>query len=345
MFHTESEIFGQYDALKKSYNYMLENKAKIVSFFREHKFEKLIFTGSGSGYSLCRSAEMTFSMNGINASAVAAGDLLVNFENYKKMLRNSMIITPSRSGSTSEVVSSVKMAKDDLGIKCVSITTVKDSDLSKVSDLCLELPWAFDESVCQTRTVTNLYTVNLLLCAFINDDQLLIDEIKDSIDAGDSFIDNYKDKLLDINNKRDFNKAVVLADAELQGIGDEASIAFKEIPQVVSNYYHVLDVRHGPIVTIDAKTIVIAAVSNNNTDYQNGVIRDIAKKGAYVISIGSAEGMDSDFSVKVPEYSHYSVMGIPFIFICQALALFKAKKKGINPDEPSGLDAWINLEG
>ena len=48
--------------------------------------------------------------------------------------------------------------------------------------------------------------------------------------------------------QEEWESVVVLADSELDGIASEAAIAFVEIPQVHANYYHVLDVRHGPMV-------------------------------------------------------------------------------------------------
>lgn len=36
-------------------------------------------------------------------------------------------------------------------------------------------------------------------------------------------------------------------------------------------------------------------------------------------------------------------MGIPFIFIPQAVGFFKAVAKGLNPDVPPGLEPMISL--
>jgi fructoselysine-6-P-deglycase FrlB-like protein len=45
---------------------------------------------------------------GIPSNSFAAGDLMINFPHYRKIIRDTIIIAPSRSGSTSEVVMSVK---------------------------------------------------------------------------------------------------------------------------------------------------------------------------------------------------------------------------------------------
>ncbi len=65
-----------------------------------------------------------------------------------------MIIAASRSGGTSEVVLSVERA-GQMGVLTIAIPAKENSPLAELAELSLEIPWAFDESVCQTRTVTN----------------------------------------------------------------------------------------------------------------------------------------------------------------------------------------------
>ena len=304
----------------------------------------MTYIGSGSGYTLCRSAEMSAKIRlNLPANALAAGDLMLNFSHYTKLLKDTVIVAPSRSGSTSEVILAVKKAKEELGVPCISICAVANSELSKIADLNLEIPWAFDESVCQTRTVTNLYTANLMLIGIMADDDVMMEEIKKAIESGNGYMDEYKETLQRISVGNTWSKVVVLADSELQGIAAEGAVAFKEIPQVMSNFYHILDVRHGPMVLIDKDTLVIIATSPYGISYQQDLICDLKKRGALVVTVGAEEAIDSDYHITLPECKNYAVYGIPFIFVPQAIGFYKAVQKGINPDLPNGLDPWIKL--
>ncbi len=345
MYLIEKELFSQYEALKKTYEYFMK-KAVVIKGIKENKFNSLTFIGSGSSYCLSKSGEISAKMQlGIQANSLAAGDLLLNFSHYNNYIRNTIMIILTRSGSTSEIMLAVKGVKDKFNIPCISICARNNSDLSNIVDLNLEIPWAFDESVCQTRTVSNLYTANLLLLAIMANNQMLIKEIKNAIDNGDKFIAQYTDSLKKIAQSSSWDKVVVLADSELQGIAEEGVLAFIEISRVPSNYHHILDVRHGPMVMIDEKTLVIMASSPERFSYQTGLINNLKGKGAKIATIGSKDEKfnNVDLHIIVPVFQNYSVRGIPFIFVVQAIAYFKAIHKGINPDVLDGLDPWIKL--
>jgi glucosamine--fructose-6-phosphate aminotransferase (isomerizing) len=347
MYKTEKEIFNQYISLNKSYEYLQSQVSKIKQFQKEHPIKSLTFIGCGSSYSLCKSGEITAkSIWGIQVHSFAAGDLMLNCNRFKKVLRNTILIVPSRSGATSEVVKSVKFLKELFNNPCISICMKENSELKQLSELTLELPWAFDESVCQTQTVTNLYMSILFLLGHFAEDKLLIEDIRTAIKNGPDYIKEYSKITENIAKNTEWEKVVVLADSELEGIALEGALAFNEIAQLPSNYYHVLDVRHGPMVLIDQKTLVIVVCSPNDENYQKDLITDLKKHNAKVISISMTSDYNwgSDFSISIPRYNRFCVVGIPFIFIPQSIALYKAIAKGINPDKPSDLQPWILLK-
>src|SRR5690606_30131103 len=137
--------------------------------------------GCGSGYYLCQSATVSANMRlHLPSYVIPSGDLWVNFAHYAKMLEGTLIVAPSRSGGTTEVLKAVKKAKK-VGIPVLAVIAKTDSKLAELADLALEIPWAFDESVCQTRNVTNFYMVNLMLLALWANDRGLLEEIKKTL--------------------------------------------------------------------------------------------------------------------------------------------------------------------
>jgi len=306
----------------------------------------LTFTGAGSSYSLCRSAAVSSSMyTDFNAHSLAAGDLMMNFPHYEKLLDNTILIAPSRSGNTSEVIRGIQRAKREYDVPCVAVTAAEESDISALADLELSFPWIYDESVCQTRTVTNLYMIQLFMIAVIGGQQRMLEEIQEAVHNEEGYMKKNREKLKQIAEEDKWEKVVVLGDSELEGISDEAAIAFKEIPRVPSNYHHILDVRHGPMVLVDDRTLVIMAVSPFGAQLQNDLIVDLQNRKALVCSVGALEREEikSDFHIQVPEYDNYGVMGIPFIYVPQVIAYYKAVKRGVNPDQPPELDSWVEL--
>jgi fructoselysine-6-P-deglycase FrlB-like protein len=340
------ETIAQYDALSRTYQYMLEKKDEILDFYKSQNFNFLVFTGCGSSYEISRSTSFSASTRTCAKSiAMAAGDIMINYPDYENVLEKSLLCVISRSGSTSEILNAVDIAKQDYSARVLSIVCANNTMLAEKSDFVLEMPWAFDESVCQTRTVTNLYTANLMLIAFLSGDNKLLHDIRKAIEMGNAFIERWTKKIEGVSGGN-WDNAVILADGEIHGLSQEGALAFKEICNTHSNYYHVLDVRHGPMVRIDEKTFIVVAFSSREYQYQKDLVKDLIKNGATVI-VYSSEEIEPIDHVALHVYSGEAldpaVMGIHFIFICQIASLTHASITGIDPDNPENLSPWIKL--
>jgi glucosamine--fructose-6-phosphate aminotransferase (isomerizing) len=343
---TYEEIKGQYDALKKTEKYINEKKTEIESFVEHIQAKSFVFIGSGSSYYLSQSAEMIVKTEmGMPASSMAAGDVMVNYKSYRNIFLGSIVFAISRSGNTTEIINTINSIKKEMNVPVIGISCVEDSDLNKIADLTLNMPWAFDESVCQTRTITNLYAAIALIVSVLSKNNNISGNIEKAVASGNKFLLDYEEQFKSIGYEH-WDSVAVLADGKITGIATEAALAFNEIAKIPSNYYHLLDARHGPAVLFDENTLVIAAISKGNLDYQLSLVRDFANKGCKVIVCKDNTINDID-NVRLnvtygSELDDISV-GIPFVNVSQMISYYKAEQKGLNPDEPEGLDAWIKL--
>ena len=348
MYKTEKEIFAQCEALKMTIGELENKKSEIRGFFRNGGFKAIVFTGCGSSYCVAKSA--AFAMNiyaGIPSFAVSSGDLLLNADDYGEIIKDAAFVTFSRSGSTSEVVYALeKIRAANPNFNYLSVCAKKDSPLSEIANLSVEIPWAYDESVCQTRSVSNMYLAGVSLAGIVSGNDGLLKSLSSAAEFGADFLNFHADAMKDLA-KRDWDRAVVLSDGVLSGVGEEAALAFKEICMVPSNYYNFLDVRHGPIVLIDEKTLVIAALSPNENNYQPKLIDDIKSKGALVIALGKNKIPSADYNAALPDkISHpvdFAAYGLFLLFLAQLVSFYKAINLNVNPDEPIGLSPWIKL--
>ena len=164
MFTIEQEIFSQDRALGRTARYLQEYAGGIRAALREDRPEKLVFLGCGSSYMLAAGAAHLFSVRGgTQAVALAGGEVMLAPGRYAGLFEGALVLPLSRSGETSEVLLALERMKQRARFRTLGITMKADSSLRGRTDLLLELPWAFDESVCQTRTVTNLYAALLEL--------------------------------------------------------------------------------------------------------------------------------------------------------------------------------------
>ncbi|MEK0312716.1 SIS domain-containing protein [Cohnella sp. 56] len=354
---TYREIKQQYAALRRTYEYMLSERERIEAFVKELGPASLTFIGCGSSYCLCESAALSVRLRaGMTAQAFAGGDMLLNGERYRSALTGTLLVAPSRSGSTTEIVEAVRQLRCAGHVPLLAISCVAGSPLSAEADLALELPWAFDASVCQTRTVINLYAANLLIAAFLGGDEALVASIDAAIGDGEAFMARTEPRIRQAAGF-DWTQTVVLADGELKGLASEGAIALTEIAAVQAQSYHLLDVRHGPMVVVGPDTLVIAAISGDGggarhgaegrANHRHNLLRDLKRRGASVIVY--ADEADAE-AAALADYAAFSsrpldpaAQGIPFLFLPQIAALSRAERKGIDPDSPDGLVAWVEL--
>ena len=339
---TYIEIQDTFNALGKTSAYIGERWPQIVEFFGGR--QQLVFTGCGSSYSLAKSmAIIARVLTGRQAYAMASGDMLLHAGRYAASLDGACVIAVSRSGRTSELLMALEALKETgRTFKFAAFICADGTPLEAISDLTLAAPWAFDESVCQTRSVTNFYYMAANIFARLADDRILLDDLQKTVDIGPEYMAQ-AEKLAEELSRRPWSHCVVLADAELEGIAEEGSLAFKEICQIPSSYHHLLDVRHGPIVLIGADTLVLAALGTCGA-LETGLLRDVSAKGAAVAAFTDikADPGCAYISTFGSKLSHIA-QGIPFILLCQLISYKKALCEGADPDRPAGLDSWIKL--
>ena len=345
MYQIQDEILDQFSALIKTNNHILSKEKEIIDYFSEAK--KVIILGAGSSFSLAKSfAAQLMMMGGYLAFAVAAGDYLVNSSAYRKLINNAFLITISRSGTTTEIIRALNLAKRQGAKKNLSLCALKDAEISDISDINIELPWCFDKAICQTRTVTNFYAAGLMISAILAKDA----NVKNALLSAPRFFNDFRE-VADEHLRRIANvqweRAVVLADAGVAGLAEEGALAFKEICRHQSNFYHVLDIRHGPIVLIDEKTLVLHFVTSENQKLQQDLGRDIKRKGAKYVAMDCNQNSVMDIADELfilPQVGDDKVAAIYMMYCIHMITYVKALNNHVNPEEPAGLTAWITLE-
>ena len=339
---TYTEMHDTFNALEKTADYLEKNRTEIRAYFKDRK--RFVFIGCGSSYSNAKSFAMIFSMStGIPATALAAGDILLHAERYKKYMDGTSVVFISRSGYTSELIKALdKLRETGCDMNTASFVCADDTPLGEKSDFVLSTPWAFDKSVCQTRCVTNAYFMAAYITAKITSNATTLSDLFTVIKEGPEYIKK-AETLAGELAVLPWNHALVLADAELEGIAEEGALVFKEVCQLPSSYHHLLDVRHGPMVLVNKETLAIAALGVSS-ELEANLLIDLKAKGAFVVAFSDTPAeLDGVRFVDFGKPLSHIAKGIPFIILNQMIAYYKSKETGADPDKPEGLDSWIEL--
>jgi len=339
------ELCAQYDALAVTKAFLDREIGSLSGWLGGVNPRQVVFLGCGSSLSVSKSlADSAYMHLRLNARALAAGDVLLHAKRYAGALRGALLITISRSGSTSEIIRALEALRDNgCPFKHLSISCMENSPLDKMSDRFIDMPWTFDESVCQTRTVSCLYFTGLYLISHVAGDVSMRRSLVDIIDNGAAFLERIEEQCKSVALDR-WDKVVTLGDAEIAGLCEEGALAFNEICQIPSNFYHLLDARHGPMVLIAPQTLVIAAISDAENALERDMLKDLKARGAAVIAISAAPvEMDGIFNISWGGALNHAALGLVFILICQLISYYKSLQTGANPDKPDGLAPWIIL--
>jgi glutamine---fructose-6-phosphate transaminase (isomerizing) len=115
-------------------------------------------------------------------------------------------------------------------------------------------------------------------------------------------------------------------------------LKMKEMCLTHSESFHFMEFRHGPKAMVNPDTLVVGLVSEKNKFYEMAVLDDIKELGAEVISIGEHD-TDISFNSGLEEVFR-NVLYLPF---GQMMAYERAMAKGLDPDNPTNLDAVVKL--
>ncbi|GAA3403405.1 SIS domain-containing protein [Paenibacillus hodogayensis] len=347
MYQSYIEIFEQYDSLKQTSEYVQAQRESISQLFESEKPQEIVFVACGSSYWGSLSASVTMEHKlGVRCYTVASGDVLLNQDYYKKRFTKPLIIAPSRSGSTSETIQAVTLLKESYHSSVLSIVEYENSPLAQISDLCLYIPWCNEASVCQTRSFVSLYMTQLFLTSIWSHDHSLIEEADRYIQNASMIIRANEDRLKRIA-EQPWDHVVALGNGSLFGVACEGALIMLEMAQIPVSFYNTLELRHGPIVNVNAKTLVVLFSSGNSTEGQRleeDLAQDCRNKGAEVIAIGKAgtfQQLNELFSLE--QQSHTELTAFLGSFVAQGVAYYKAIQKGVNPDSPQGLNPWIQI--
>ena len=345
MFLTEQEILDTPRALERTCRYFDERLEEHKNFFARNAQKKFAFFGCGSSYMLAKSGAAIFgALPGTSAVAVPAGDYLVSPKSWSEALKDSIVVTLSRSGRTSELVMAVKEIRQTLRCPVISISAEHGNDLMPLSQQDIVLDWCYDKSVCQTRTVTSFYAAVLLLAAAYAGRAELSAAVHTAAAKCEAFQQENRDTLAKAA-ALPWDNVVVLADGPLCGIAEEGALAFTEISMLCGRYFHVLDYRHGPIVVSGGKTLTLVLLRPGEGELQGKMVQDVMARGSIVVTISDqAENLyGAAAHVQITGVDDFAAWGILFIYVAQMTALLKALALGGNPDQPKGLDAYISL--
>jgi fructoselysine-6-P-deglycase FrlB-like protein len=307
----------------------------------------IVFVACGSSFWLSLSAHKTLAyLTGRRAFAVKAGDVLMNFEEHRAAYTNPILVCPSRSGRSTEQLEVIKLFRQAYGeVPVLSAVIYDDSEMEKLSQVCLRLPWANEITVCQTRSFNCLYLAMLAVAAVLSGNREFLAGITKFADASaDMFSRGMQLAEKITKGFPEFSHLVVIGSGRQYGVAIEAAYIGIEMAQLNANYYAVMELRHGPIVTVTEKTLVALLSNGTSRKLEENMARDARKQGGKVLAVVAEGGFDNaDWVVETGELPAEAV-ALCFVQVLQAFAYWQAVEHRLDPDHPGDLVPYITIK-
>lgn len=339
--HTLREIMSQPEAWQEALAAFDAEERRLHAWLASSAFDAIIVTGCGSTYYLALTAACLLRQAGLNALACPASELLLHRGSVCPPGQKALLLSISRSGTTSETVRAQAKFKSDIGGPVLTVTCDRGSPLAQNADLAISIDGAQEDSVAQTRSFSSmLVAVQQLAASLGNRDAALAPSLPA---VCRDILEHYGELARSLAENDSIDKFFFLGSGALYGIACEAMLKMKEMSLSYSEAYHTLEFRHGPMSMAGGDSLVVGLISPGSARHEIQVLHEMAEIGATVLAIGQgATGFANEIRLPadLPAWSR-PVLYLPAL---QLLAYHRAMFSGCDPDNPRQLSAVVSLD-
>jgi len=322
-----------------------QDKNKIEKFVQEIKSARHVYV-IGSGTAGFASAQIAFYLRvfgKINAISLVGADARSYYNMFQK---DDLIIAPSQSGETADVIEVLEFAKEK-GMKIASIVNMPGSMITRMSDFPFMCNAGPEICVMSTKVFSSQISWGYLLAKAV---QNKFEEGKKNLTVLAVTINEY---LANINNLDTLkNLAEKLSKKQhIFLLGKYQNLAIINegmVKMIEASYKHAHavpagDLKHYAITLMEKGISVIVVVSNDviKTDI-NTSIDEVRLRGAEVIAI--AHGKHENYDYYIPTHDTKETDAIGNIIPLQLLAYYMAVKLGNNVDKPRNIAKSVTVK-
>ena len=286
----------------------------------------LVFVGCGTSFNLALS--LAAYANGLKRKAIAVpgAEWLNRPSSFWPEWQKTHVVALSRSGETTETVAAAKASRA-AGAFVTAVTVEPESALAKNCDQLICSPTHPDEGIVMTVSASLMVLLSLQMIGQTVPASAVASarKLADTLDAA----------LPDII--RDRSHFVFLGGGPLFGIALEGALKLMEMSQLMTQAFHPLEYRHGPISLVDEKTAAIMLYSSDQKTAEAKLVGELREKGAVVIGIGGPGDLELSVDVDL------SLAGLVVLPALQILGERAAQSRQIDTVSPRHLTKVVTL--
>lgn len=330
-----------------------ETIKKAVQMLDEDMLEKLkksisqsttVYTiGSGTtGIAAALGAFYLRKIARVNAISLIGAEANEYYDLFKK---DDLIIVPSQSGETADVLETLDLVKSK-NVKIASFVNMPGSTISRISHFPFMANAGPEIAVATTKIFTSQAIWFYLLAHFLNGslEQAKVTALKTSRELEDWFESDIPRKIealaKDIAKEEDL---YIFGKSEYYQIAREGMIKLIEVANIHAHALPSGDLKHYVIAMIQPSVHAIALVPDR--DLRNDVlnaVEQIKTRGGTIIGISPAPHPGFDYFIETPKAGNLSA--ILAVVPLQLLTYYLALKRGKPIDKPRNIAKSVTVK-
>lgn len=279
----------------------------------------------------------------IKAESVIGADI---YEYYDLLSKDDLMIAPSQSGETADVLEVLEIAKKK-GVKIASYVNMPGSTMARISDYPFAAHAGPEICVMSTKVFTSQIAWGYFLAKVISGKEK---EGKENLQKLSQEIEKY---LNTANNheiiKRLAKELAKSKDIFLLGKYQNSNITKEGMIKIIEGSYihaHGIpagDLKHYAITLMEKGVPVVVVVSEDKTkDDVLNAVNQVKARGATVIGVSPTSHSGFDYHIPVPDTGETSA--IMNIIPLQLLAYYMAVELGHNVDKPRNIAKSVTVK-
>ncbi|GAB4362843.1 MAG: glucosamine-6-phosphate deaminase [Calditrichia bacterium] len=345
---TYREIKRQQKIWKMALATLESDREEYVDLLNQWQKSTWVFSGCGTSYYLAQTASHSFGFNtSFPVKAVPASEILMFPEAVFTPNHPSVLVALSRSGTTTEIVRALVKAREEFGIPSLSVSCDLQSAMSMRSDYQLKFPFEREDSVVMTGSFTTMLISILYLAAIQKNDPDFFQKLQAITDRSEQIMNENEAIIREISAIESIKNYVFLGQGPFFGLANEAALKMQEMSLSLSQSFHSLEYRHGPMSTANHNTFITIICSQNGRAFDGDLVKDLKKLGSKILVLGDEVAVVSstgaDYQIVIPDGFGDSLNALMFMPLLQLLGYYKARARGLNPDHPRNLTAVVEL--
>ena len=314
-------------------------------FAKQLKKARYVYT-IGSGTAGIAASQIAFYLRvfaKVRAESVIGADI---YEYYDLLTKDDLIIAPSQSGETADVLEVLEIAKKK-GLKIASYVNMPGSTMARISDYSFPSHAGPEICVMSTKVFTSQIAWGYLLSKIVQGKEL---EGKRNLEILSGTVEDYLNT--GANHEAILKLAKILAekpDIFLLGKYQNFNIVKEGMVKIIEGSYihaHGIpagDLKHYAITLMEKGVPVIVALSEDvaKDDVINAV-NQVKARSATVIGISPKSHASFDHYLPVPDTGETSA--IMNIIPLQLLAYYMAVELGHNVDKPRNIAKSVTVK-